>query len=601
LTAVRCALRWLRIASAALLLTACAGLGQPPSYPLLGRDAPDFATVPSPGWQFARQAVAAAHPLAAEAGLQVLRAGGSAIDAAVAAQLVLGLVEPQASGLGGGAFLLHWDGRRVQAYDGRETAPAAADESLFLDAGGKPLPLGQAIVGGRSVGVPGALRMLEQAHRVHGRLAWRDLFQPAIELAENGFPISARVAAQIERDPHLRLDATARALFYAPDGRAWPAGSRLRNPDYAAVLRDIAAQGADALHRGPLAERIVAVVQGHASNPGRLAASDLERYAAVERAPLCFDWRRYRVCGFPPPGSGAIAIGQMLALLDSAPGGKAALKRGLPGAELLHAYTESARLAFADRDAYVADPAFVAAPGGRWESLLEPSYLAQRARLIGERSLGRATAGSPAGEPARGSVDVSLEVPATSHLSIVDADGRAVAMTTTIEAQFGSRLMVNSGRGLAGGFLLNNQLTDFSFVASIDGRAVPNRVQPGKRPRSSMSPTLVFERQNMRLVLVTGSPGGAPIIHYTAKTLLGTLAWGLDAQQAVELPNFGSLNGPTLLEAGRFPAQTIEALKARGHDVREQELTSGAHTLLRAAGGWSGGADPRRDGSVVGD
>lgn len=583
--------------AATLLAAGCAQ--HAPALRYLPPDQPELATATTakPGWTFRRQAVAAAHPLAADAGAQVLRAGGSAIDAAIAVQLVLGLVEPQSSGIGSGAFLLHWDGREVVAYDGRETAPAAATERLFLDAQGKPLPFNQVVAGGRAVGTPGAMRMLEMAHRAHGTLPWSALFEPAIALAEGGFRVSARLSAQLESDPFLRNDPTARAFFYAPDGKALPPGTLLRNPDYADVLRRLAREGADALHRGPIARRIAQAVQSHPANPGTLDERDLAGYLPKKREAFCHDWRAWRVCGMPPPSSGAIAIAQILGVLD-----RTAYAASAPGsAELLHGYSEAARLAFADRGQYLADPDFVQPPAGRWSSLIDPVYLESRARLVGERSMGRAAPGTPSGAPVARADDRSLEVPATSHVSIVDAQGRAVSMTTTIEAQFGSRLMVNGGSGKPGGFLLNNQLTDFSFAADDNGVPIANRVQPGKRPRSSMSPTLVFERATHRLVLVTGSPGGAPIIHYTAKTLLGTLAWGLSPQQAIDLPNFGSLNGPTLLESGRFPPAVIESLRARGHDVREQDLTSGAHTLLRTREGWSGGADPRRDGVVVGD
>jgi len=360
------------------------------------------------------------------------------------------------------------------------------------------------------------------------------------------------------------------------------------------------------LHRGSLAARIADAVQRHPTNPGRLAASDIAGYAARERDALCFDWRRWRVCGMPPPSAGALAIGQMLGLVERTP--QAMLPpdgAAHPGADWLHAWSEAARLANADRALHVGDPDFVAPPAGDWRSLLAPAYLDARAALIGERARpGAAPAGRP-GSAARVVVrDGALEVPATSHVSVVDARGHAVALTTTIESQFGARLMVSSGRGLAGGFLLNNQLTDFSFAPADDaGVPATNRVQPGKRPRSSMSPTFAFERDGdaWRLVLVSGSPGGPAIPHYTAKTLLATLAWGRDAQAAVDAPNFAVPADTLLLERGRWPAATIDALRARGHAVRETELTSGAHTLLRTPRGWSGGADPRREGHVAGD
>jgi gamma-glutamyltranspeptidase/glutathione hydrolase len=615
------------LSSMLLLVAGCAGLAPraaaPPAMPAAADIAPEAATGssrmrPPGGWVFAREAVAAAHPLAAEAGAHVLAQGGNAVDAAVAVQAVLGLVEPQSSGIGGGAFLLFTDGQgRVEAWDGRETAPAAADERLFLKPeDGKPLDFAAAVAGGRSVGVPGALRMLEQAHRRHGRLPWARLFEPAIERAEQGFAVGARLHGLLAADALLRRDATAAAYFYDAQGQPWPVGHRLRNPEYAALLRDVAARGSAALHDdGPWARAVVRSVREHAANPGRLALDDLRGYQPREREPLCHDFRAWRICGMPPPSSGAIAIGQILGMLEwldaRRPG---VLGRIVPGAppppEFLHAYAEAAKLAFADRALYVADPDFVTAPGGSWRNMVDPLYLQGRAALIGERAQARAAAGRPlprvmsqaeGGEPLAWAPDRSPELPATSHVSIVDAEGRAVAMTTTIEAQFGARLMVNRGAGLAGGFLLNNQLTDFSFVPEEGGLKVANRVEPGKRPRSSMSPTLVFERASGRLLATLGSPGGAPIIHYTAKVLLATLLYGLDVQQAIELPNFANLNGPTLLEAGRFPPATLEALRARGHELREVDLTSGLHAVERRADGrWAGGADPRREGVVRG-
>ena len=594
-----------RIAALLLPLVVAALAGCAPA-PIAPPAQPEIATgtAAKPGWLHARHAIAAAHPLAARAGLDMLRAGGGAVDAAVAAQLVLGVVEPQSSGIGGGAFVLLWDGARVRAWDGRETAPQAADETLLVDAAGRPLDFARAAVGGRAVGVPGVLRMLEAVHRAHGRLAWRTLFSPAIALAEGGFPIGARLHVQLERDAHLRNDARARALYYDAAGRALPTGHIVRNPDLAAVLRDVAERGADAFYRGVLAERIAWAVQHHPVNPGRLAASDLAAYTAREREPLCFDWRRHFVCGAPPPASGTIVIGQVLGLLERTPQRASRPEGALPGADWLHAWGEAARLAHADRTQHVGDPDFVAAPAGDWRSLLAPAYLDARAALIGDTAMPAAPAGRPGTEARLAVLDAAHEVPATSHLSIVDARGHAVALTTSIEAQFGSRLMVDSGRGLAGGFLLNNQLTDFSFAPRDAGGApAANRVQPGKRPRSSMSPTFAFEREGaaLRLVLVTGSPGGTSIPHYTARTLLATLDWGLDAQAASDAPNFAAQGDTLLFERGRWPRATLDALRARGHSLRETDLTSGIHTLLRTPHGWSGGADPRREGVVAGD
>lgn len=599
-----------RLASA-LVLALAACVAPLPHDPGLQ---PEAATAPVARslQHFEQEAVVAAHPLAAEAGARILREGGSALDAAISAQLVLGLVEPQSSGIGGGAFLLHWDGRRVRAYDGRETAPAAVDESLFLDAQGAPLAFAAAATGGRSVGVPGTLRMLELAHRAHGRLPWRRLFEPAITLAEHGFPVSARLHALLQGDAALRTDDRARTLFYRADGSALPVGSRGRNPEYAAVLREIADGGASVLHEGVVAAAIVAAVRGHHANPGRLSAGDLAGYRALERAPLCFDWRRWQVCGMPPPAAGALVVGQILGLLERVAGAEPAGPRGRPDADFLHRYSEAARLAGADRDRYIADPAFAAAPGGGWLSLLAPEYLKLRAAMIGPAAMREAVPGDPAGLAGRATcgacAGASAALPATSHVSVVDARGQAVALTSSIEAQFGARVMVNRGLGLAGGFLLNNQLTDFSFAPrDRAGLLSVNRVQPGKRPRSNMAPTLIFERppgaadSGMRLVAVLGSAGGTVIPQYVAGTLWAALAQGLDAQQAVALPHVIALADATLLEPGALDAPGRRALQARGHRLRERPLTSGTQLLLRKpARGWQAGADPRREGRAAG-
>lgn len=577
--------------AAVLLLAGCATAPQQPEA------ASGFQA--KPGWSTTKFAVAAANPLAADAGYRILKAGGSAVDAAVAVQMVLTLVEPQSSGIGGGAFLLHHDGRDVEAFDGRETAPAGAEEKLFIGAGGKPLSFDDAVVGGRAVGVPGVVRMLELAHRQHGRLPWARLFEPAIELAEQGFRISPRLHALLEADPHLKRDPAARAYFYRWHGGPRAVGTTLRNPELAAVLRRVAAEGAKALHEGDIARAIVAKVREHPANPGRMTLADLAGYQPKKRPPICHDHRArgrdYRVCGFPPPGSGAIAVGQILGILDAVRAQALPLDDGLPGADWLHLYLEASRLAFADRAQYVADPDFVAPPAGRWESLLDPQYLRQRAQLIGKTSMKVAKPGMPGGVRTGFAPSAPQPEYGTSHISIVDAHGNSLAMTTTVEAQFGSRQMVH-------GFMLNNQLTDFSFVpADADGSPVANRVQPGKRPRSSMAPTLVFDKASGEVVLSGGSPGGAMIIHYTAKALYGVLQWGLDAQRAIALPNFGSLNGPSLLEERRFPASTLHALRARGAEVREQPMTSGLQVIQKTPDGYFGGADPRREGVVVGD
>ena len=603
-----------------IALGLCAVLGGcmlPPSTAVLAPLQPEIASgfSPKPDVVTRKFAVAAANPLATTAGFDVLKAGGSAVDAAIAVQMVLGLVEPQSSGIGGGAFLIHstaGEGAhaapKLQAFDGRETAPAAATEDLLLNADGKPLAFHAAVVGGRSVGTPGVLRMLAQAHAQHGKLAWARLFEPAISLARQGFAISPRLHAQLQADAFLRLDPTARAYFYQANGEPHAIGHVLRNPELAAVLERIALEGVQAFYSGDVAEAVVRKVQQHPSNPGRLALSDLANYQAQERTPLCFDHaalsRVYRVCGFPPPSSGAIAMGQILGMLQHTPASLMASPAdtvdGAPDPRWLHLYTEASRLAFADRAQYVADPDFVSGPGGEWQSLLAPAYLRERAKLIRPTAMLQVSPGVPV--RAQGSSFAPMAEQAefgTSHISIVDGQGNALAMTTTIEDAFGSRQMVK-------GFLLNNELTDFSFVSrDPQGRAVANRVQPNKRPRSSMSPTLVFDKTTGQLLMSVGSPGGAMIIHFTAKTLYGVLNWGLSPQQAIALPNFGTVGGPLVLEGGRFTPTFVAALRERGHEVREQALTSGLQAVVKqhqnGQAAWVSGADPRREGLVLGE
>ena len=438
------------------------------------------------------------------------------------------------------------------------------------------------------------------AHAQHGKLPWPRLFEPAIRLAEQGFEVGPRLHALIAQDRHLKSDPSAAAYFFDPQGQPWPVGHRLRNPALAAVLRALADGGAAALHEGSLADALVQAVRGHPVNPGRLSHEDLQTYRPLQREALCHDFTAretpYRICGFPPPGSGAIAIGQILGMLEQTGAHKLPLAQGLPSTDWLHRYAEASRLAFADRARYVADPDFVAPPVGSWNSLLDPAYLAERARLIGPRAMVSAPAGQPPGSPVAqwGRMPDQPES-GTSHISIVDAQGHAVAMTSTIENAFGARLMVQ-------GFLLNNQLTDFSFSPTDgNGQPVANRVEGGKRPRSSMSPTLVFHRDSGELVATLGSPGGALIIHYTAKTLYAMLQWGLTPQHAIALPNFGTTGGPLLLEQDRFPTSTADALQALGHTTRSMALTSGLQALRRHAGGYLGGADPRREGVVLCD
>jgi len=506
--------------------------------------------------------VAAADPRAVEAGLEMLRAGGSAADAAIAAQLVLGLVEPQSSGLGGGAFALTWTekGRRLRSYDARETAPAAAQPDRFLDRHGNPEQFMQAVASGRSVGVPGVPRLLETLHREHGRLAWRRLFAPAMRLAEGGFGKTRRLARQLDQEQLLRKDPAARALFYA--------GPRIVNREYAATLKILQKKGADGFYRGAIAADIVRAVNAD------LAAQDLARYRVIEREPVCGAYRSHRICGVGPPSGGATGVLQILGILERTDFARAAPQ----SVEAVHLFSEAARLAYADRAQYVGDPGFVDVPVAK---MLDGRYLAAQSKRIGERSMGYALPGT-----------LDPEAPGTSHLSVVDAEGNAVSMTSSIEMGFGSRILVR-------GFLLNNQLTDFSFRPEVLGRPAVNRVGGGKRPRSSMSATVVFDRDG-RLKMLLGSPGGLTIINYVARTLVATLDWGMDIQQAISAPNFGSTNGPTFLERGSALEALGDALAERGHVLNFARLTSGLHGIERVPGGWRGGADPRRAGIAEG-
>jgi gamma-glutamyltranspeptidase/glutathione hydrolase len=425
------------------------------------------------------------------------------------------------------------------------------------------------------------------------------LFEPAITLAEDGFPLGARLHRLLQEDDTLKRDARARAYFFDAEGQPHPVGHLLRNPALAAVMRSLAAQGSEAFYRGPMAAELVQRVQADAV-PGALSKADLAAYAPRQRDAMCTLWLSiYRVCGMPPPSSGHLAVMQMLGMLGRVPGALGPTR----DADALHAYAEASRLAFADRAQYVADPDFVAAPGAGWASLLDGGYLDERAALIGAHAMKTA----PAGQPPGGQRNAWAPMPpqpehGTSHISVVDAQGQAVAMTTSIEAVFGAHVMADGGTGLAGGYLLNNQMTDFSLAPTdAQGRLVANRVQPGKRPRSSMSPTLVFDARDGRLLMTLGSPGGPFIIHYVAKTLLGTLAWSLDPQRAIDLPNVGLVSGPLLLEPGAFSPTTIDGLRQRGHRVVETELPSGLQAIQRTASGWRGGADPRREGTALGD
>lgn len=588
-----------------LTITGCKGTDDTSEVSYVIPEQPEMSTgyTEKPGWETNEFAVAAANPLATDAGYQIIKAGGSAVDAAIAVQMVLTLVEPQSSGIGGGAFLMAWDNSEIYAYDGRETAPAAADENWFLDESGEALPFRDAVRSGLSVGVPGTIAMLEAAHQKHGKLPWKDLFQPAITLAEEGFKISPRLSGLLENESTLPNDDIAIELYYDETGEPHPAGYNLQNPALAEILRQVAQEGASAFYTGAVAENIVERVNNH-ERPAPMALADIEQYPEqnFERTAMCNDWKSYRVCGFPPPASGHIAIMQILGIMENLPSSEPGLQDSIPSAGWLHQYSEAAKLAYADRAMYVGDSLFVEPPANSWQSLLSEDYLKQRAQLVGDESMGTATAGDPGTSTAQLGVHPEQLESGTSHISIIDPDGNAVSMTTTIESGFGSRIMSDGGTGLRGGFHLNNELTDFSLTPVDEaGNPIANRVEAGKRPRSSMSPTLVFDKDTGDLIASAGSPGGAAIIHYTAKTLVGMLQWNLNAQEAINLPNFVNYNGPTILETGRFTDDVIETLESLGHDVLERNLTSGIQAIQRTESGFFGGADPRREGVVKGD
>jgi gamma-glutamyltranspeptidase/glutathione hydrolase len=540
------------------------------------------------GQTYRDQAVSVSHPLAARAALDILNEGGGAVDAAIAAQMVMTLVEPQSSGIGGGGFLVRLDSRThsIETYDGRETAPASARQDMFLDARGTPIPYRDAILGGRAVGVPGVIRMLEMAHREHGRLPWARLFQAAIRLSRDGFPVSDRLARQIAGDRHLAKVAAAKAYFFDGDTPK-PAGAILKNPDLAATLETLATGGADAFYSGDLARAMADAVSNAPIHPAVMTLADIASYRAKKRPAVCAAYHGYKVCGMGPPSSGGLAVAQTMGLLGHFP-----LADSAPDSpQALHLIAEAERLAFADRAGYVGDGDFVPVPV---TGMVDPGYLAERAKRIDPAKAmdGLIDPGIPPGAEAayQGPGD-PLKGLSTAHMSIVDGFGDAVSFTTTVESAFGSRLMVR-------GFLLNNQLTDFSFRPEWRDKPAPNRVAPGKRPRSSMSPTIVLDRDG-RFLMAVGSPGGSRIIGYTARAVLGVLAWNLDMQGAVDLPHVMNRGGATEVEEELIPA--IAALKALGHQVEIGRMVSGLQGILKTPAGLTGGADRRREGVVLGD
>lgn len=533
--------------------------------------------------------IAAANPLAVEAGSEVLRRGGTAADAMVAVQAVLGLVEPQSSGLGGGAFLVWYDAERgdLTTLDGRETAPMAVTPTVFQDENGEPLKFFDAVVGGLSVGTPGTPRLMEEAHRRWGRVNWGGLFDTAIKHAEEGFVVSERMAASIADDAERLGRFGLTADYFVPDGVPLAAGSTITNEDYADVLRQMALQGANVIYEGPIAEEIVSAVRNADGNPGLLSMSDLAAYDVVERPAVCVEYRQAEVCGMGPPSSGALTVGQILGMVGQFD--LAAL--GAESAESWRIIGDASRLAFADRGRYMADSDFVPMPT---EGLVDPLYFDVRAALIEEtnKALVLVEPGEPAWDHAGlWADDQSIELPSTSHISIVDSYGNALSMTTTIENGFGSRLFVR-------GFLLNNELTDFSFRTHSNGIPIANRIEPGKRPRSSMAPTIVM--QDGLPILVIGSPGGSRIIGYVAQAIIAHLDWGMNVQQAVSMPHLVNRFGTYDVEEGTTAESLVEPLTDIGFEVNSRDLNSGLHAIA-IGDQLQGGADPRREGMALGE
>jgi len=532
--------------------------------------------------------VSSANPYASEAGMRMLAKGGSAIDAAIAVQMVLNLVEPESSGIGGGAFALYWDkaNKSLQSFDGREKAPMAADGKLFQQ-DGENMNWWEALAGGRAVGVPGVVAMMEKVHQQHGKLPWSELFEDAIKLSEEGFEVSPKLGASIAKGTNPALGRyEASWNYFFPDGKPLQAGVMKKNPELAMTFKRIALLGSDGFYKGQIALDIVNAARNTAAdNPGLITIDDMVAYKAIERPPVCASYKTFKICGMGPPTSGGMTVIQILKLLED----KNLSQYEPLSPEAVHLFTQAGKLAYADREKYMADADFVDVPV---EGLIDADYLSERAKLIGIEDMGKASPGIPPNANANWLVSKSPEQPSTTHFSIVDKEGNGFSMTSSIEMAFGSTVMVH-------GFLLNNQLTDFSFSEEKNGVLVANRVQPGKRPRSSMSPFMVFD-ENDNLSMVIGSPGGSRIINYVAKTMLGVLEWGMDIQSAISLPHFVNRNGGTDLEKNTDAASLKEALEALGHNVSVRDLNSGLHGITINTEGLQGAADPRRVGRAIG-
>jgi gamma-glutamyltranspeptidase/glutathione hydrolase len=579
---------FLTLSTASLLLISNSIIAKPPTLKREARE-PEAATgfVTKKAVNGTEFMVVAANQYASQAGYNILEKGGSAVDAAIAVQLILTLVEPQSSGIGGGTFMLYWDNnkKKMTSFDGRETAPSKATSELFLDKQGKPLKWIDAVVGGRSVGVPGALATFKITHDQYGKLPWSVLFEDAITLAENGFVVSPRLEKLLGMNFNPGIHSLPEInKYFFPNGKSVKAGDVLVNKKLANVYRSIAKDGVDVFYKGWLAEKIIDEIQNSPISPGLLSMEDLAAYQVKERDPVCGRYREFNLCGMAPPSSGGIAVIQILAQLQ-----RFDLASYQPNdVEALHLYTQSSRLAFADRNRYVADADFVSVPTA---GLVEPSYMQKRSTLINpDKDMGKAVAGIPAGAIALVN-DSAIERPSTTHFSIVDGQGNAVSMTSSIENGFGSAVMVE-------GFILNNQLTDFSLAPMKNGLLVSNRVQPNKRPRSSMAPMMVFNKDKS-LKLLVGSPGGSRIINYVAQTIIGVLDWQLDPQEAINLPKVTNRNYVTTLERSTNAEALKLALELKGHKVQVRDLNSGIHAIEITKSGYVGGADPRREGVVL--